>query len=103
MKMTAHNARSLVGRAVVSVADGEKVGAISDMQVDLGQRVVLGLLIGGDGGLFAFEKLGEIAEAVREINADYRKQSRAARAVAREVFAAETGLGELLDRAGSQG
>ena len=54
--MTALNARSLTGRAVVSVADGEKVGAISDVQVDLGQRVVLGLLMGGDGGLFNREK-----------------------------------------------
>jgi uncharacterized protein YrrD len=54
--MTALNARSLIGRAVVSVADGEKVGAISDVQFDLGQRIVLGLLIGGDGGLFNREK-----------------------------------------------
>ncbi len=52
------------------------------------------------GGLFAFRSLGEIAEAVREINADYKKQSRAARAVAQEVFEAEKVLCELLDRAG---
>ena len=44
---------------------------------------------GNDGGLFAFRSLGEIAEAVREINADYKKHSRAARAVAQEVFEAE--------------
>ncbi len=55
---------------------------------------------GNDGGLFAFRSLGEIAEAVREINADYRKQSRAARTVAREVFEAEKVLRELLERAG---
>lgn len=55
---------------------------------------------GGDGGLFAFRSLGEIAEAVREINVDYQKQSRAARTVAREVFEAETVLRDLLDRAG---
>jgi uncharacterized protein YrrD len=54
--MTALNARSLIGRAVVSVADGEKVGAISGLQFDLGQRIVLGLLMGGDGGLFNREK-----------------------------------------------
>jgi len=54
--MAALNARSLIGRAVVSVADGEKVGAVSDLQLDLGERVVLGLLIGGDGGLFNREK-----------------------------------------------
>jgi hypothetical protein len=54
---------------------------------------------GNSGGLFAFRSLGEIVEAVREINADYRKQSRAARAVAREVFDAEKVLGEMLARA----
>ncbi len=54
---------------------------------------------GNDGGLFAFRSLGEIAEAVREINADYKKQSRAARAVAREVFEAEKVLSDLLKRA----
>jgi hypothetical protein len=55
---------------------------------------------GNNGGLFAFRSLGEIAEAVRAINADYRQQSRAARAVAREVFEAEKVLRGLLDRAG---
>ncbi|MDQ6602297.1 MAG: PRC-barrel domain-containing protein [Chloroflexota bacterium] len=54
--MTAINARTLIGRAVVSVADGEKVGAISNLQFDLAQRMVLGLLIGGDGGIFNREK-----------------------------------------------
>ena len=54
---------------------------------------------GNSGGLFAFRSLGEIAEAVREINADYRKQSRAARDLAREVFEAEKVLGEMLARA----
>ena len=54
--MTAINAHTLIGRAVVSVADGEKVGAISDLHLDLGQRVALGLLIGGDGGIFNREK-----------------------------------------------
>lgn len=55
---------------------------------------------GNEGGLFAFSSLGEIAEAVRAINADYKKHSRAARAVAREVFEAEKVLRELLERAG---
>ncbi|MGH8093608.1 MAG: glycosyltransferase [Chthoniobacterales bacterium] len=55
---------------------------------------------GNDGGLFAFKSLGEIAEAVRQINADYNKQSRAARAVACEIFEAEKVLSQLLDRAG---
>jgi hypothetical protein len=55
---------------------------------------------GNGGGLFAFRSLGEIVEAVREINADYTRHSRAARAIAREVFEAETVLHSLLERAG---
>ncbi len=54
--MTVINARTLIGRAVVSVADGEKVGTISNLQLDLAQRMALGLLIGGDGGIFNREK-----------------------------------------------
>ena len=55
---------------------------------------------GGDAGLLAFESLGEIAEAVKMINADYKKHSGAARQIAREVFEAEKVLKSLLDRAG---
>jgi len=55
---------------------------------------------GNNGGLFAFKSLGEIAAAVREINADYKKHSRAARAVACEIFEAEKVLGQILERAG---
>jgi hypothetical protein len=55
---------------------------------------------GKDGGLFGFKSLGDIAEAVREINADYKKHSRAAREVACEVFEAEKVTGQILERAG---
>jgi hypothetical protein len=55
---------------------------------------------GGNGGLFAFRNLNEIAEAVRAINCDYAKHSRLARAIARETFEAETVLHSLLERAG---
>ena len=55
---------------------------------------------GGEGGLFGFRSLGEIAEAVREINADYRRHTQAARALACEIFEAEKVLRSLLDRAG---
>ncbi|MFL6537536.1 MAG: glycosyltransferase [Chthoniobacterales bacterium] len=54
---------------------------------------------GKTGGLFSFGKLDEITEAVREINTDYRRHSRAARDVAREFFEAETVLRSLLERA----
>src|ERR1041384_4500871 len=55
---------------------------------------------GGDKGLVAFRSLGEIAEAVKMINADYKKHSDAARQIAREIFEAKKVLKSLLDRAG---
>ncbi len=55
---------------------------------------------GGECGLLAFKSLGEIVEAVKKINADYAKHSRAARAIAKEIFEAEKVLKSLLDRAG---
>jgi hypothetical protein len=55
---------------------------------------------GNDGGLFAFSSIKEIVDAVKAINADYAKHSRAAREVAREVFEAKKVLASLLDRAG---
>ena len=57
-------------------------------------------IYGQHGGLFGFRKLSEIAEAVREINADYRRHSAAAREIGREFFEAEKVLASLLDRAG---
>ncbi|HME89693.1 MAG TPA: hypothetical protein VKE30_10835 [Chthoniobacterales bacterium] len=55
---------------------------------------------GGGFGLLAFRTLGEIAEAVKRINADYKKHSGAARQIARDFFEAEKVLKSLLDRAG---
>ena len=55
---------------------------------------------GNAGGLFAFSSLAEIIDAVKMINADYTKHSRAARRLSREVFEARTVLKSLLDRAG---
>jgi len=55
---------------------------------------------GNDSGLFAFSSMKEIVDAVKAINADYAKHSRAAREVAREVFEAEKVLASLLNRAG---
>jgi hypothetical protein len=42
----------------------------------------------------------EIVDAVASIRADYKKHSRAALAIARDVFEAEKVLASLLDRAG---
>ncbi len=47
--------RSLVGRTVVSVATGEKLGEISDVHLDFDARRVVGFAIGGGGGLFRHE------------------------------------------------
>ena len=55
---------------------------------------------GGQRGLFAFQTLDEIAEAVHAINADYPAHCRAAYEVAVEFFEAEKVLASLLDRAG---
>ena len=55
---------------------------------------------GGKAGLLSFRSLDEIVDAVKTINADYAKHSRAARALARDVFEAEKVLKSILDRAG---
>jgi hypothetical protein len=55
---------------------------------------------GGKVGLLSFETLDEIADAVKRVNADYAKHSRAAYAIAREFFEAEKVLKAVLDRAG---
>jgi hypothetical protein len=55
---------------------------------------------GGDAGLLSFRNLGEIVDAVKRINADYANQSRAAYAIAREVFEAKKVMKAILDRAG---
>lgn len=47
-------------------------------------------------GLFAFRTLEDILEAFDVIDADYERQSRAARAIAQEYFAAEKVLSKLL-------
>ena len=57
-------------------------------------------LYGGQRGLFAFQTVEEIAEAVREINADYALHNRAAFEIATEYFEAIKVLTSLLDRAG---
>jgi len=57
-------------------------------------------IYGGKAGLLSFRSLSEIVDAVKIINADYAKHSRAARTLAREFFEAENVLKSILDRAG---
>ena len=54
---------------------------------------------GTQEGLFSFSSMEEIVEAVAAIRADYKKHSRAALEIAREVFEAEKVLKSLLERA----
>ena len=56
-------------------------------------------IYGGNAGLLSFRSPGEIADAVKAINADYQKHSRAAYNLAREFFEAEKVLKSILDRA----
>ena len=56
-------------------------------------------LYGGKAGLLSFQSLDEIAHAVKGINRDYTKHSRAAYDLAREFFEAEKVLKSILDRA----
>ena len=55
---------------------------------------------GGKEGLLAFSTMEEITEAAASIRVDYKKHSRAALAIAREIFEAEKVLQSLLNRAG---
>jgi len=55
---------------------------------------------GGKRGLFAFQTMDEIVEAVREINMDYAAHCQAAWEVAHEYFEAEKVLASMLERAG---
>ncbi len=55
---------------------------------------------GGKEGLFAFETMDDIVAAVREVNGDYARHSKAAFEIAKEYFEAEKVLADLLDKAG---
>ncbi len=53
-------------------------------------------------GLFAFRAMDDILAALEQIASDYEAHSRAARAIAREHFAADRVLASLMRRAGLQ-
>jgi hypothetical protein len=53
-------------------------------------------------GLFAVQNVEEAAEAIAEINADYRRHSHAAREIAEEYLSVEKVLGKLLKEVGLQ-
>jgi hypothetical protein len=51
-------------------------------------------------GLFAFNTIEEIVAAFEAIHSDYKKHSRAARAIAEEYFRAETVLAKVIEDLG---
>ena len=57
-------------------------------------------LYGNGAGLLAFRTVDDIAEAVRAVNADYAKHSRAAFEIAAEHFEATKVVGSILERVG---
>jgi hypothetical protein len=65
------------------------------------QDTGFGSVIPTGRGLFAFNTMPEILEAVSAIASDYDGHSRAAREIAREHFAAERVVGSMLQRAGA--
>jgi hypothetical protein len=58
-------------------------------------------LYGGSEGLFAFENLEQATDAVKAINSDYARHSRAAEAIAREWFDSDKVIGSMLERIGA--
>ncbi len=50
--------------------------------------------------MFAFENLEQVTDAVKAINADYARHSRAAEAIAREWFDSDKVIGSMLERIG---
>jgi hypothetical protein len=64
------------------------------------QDTAFGNTLPSGEGLFAFGSLDDAVEAMRVIESDYPRHSRAARAIAEEYFKAETVLGLMMDRVG---
>jgi hypothetical protein len=64
------------------------------------RRASPGTTMAAGAGCLRFRTLDEIAEAVREINADYKAHCQAAFEIAAEFFEAEKVLALLLERTG---
>jgi hypothetical protein len=52
-------------------------------------------------GLFAFERIEDVLASIEELNGDYDRHARAARAVAEEYFDSDKVLARLLERVGA--
>jgi hypothetical protein len=64
------------------------------------QDTLFGKFIPTGSGLFAFQNVDDIADAVETITGHYEKQSRKAAEIAREYFAAEKVIGAMLKTLG---
>ncbi len=61
------------------------------------QDTAFGKFVPTGEGLFSFANMEEIVQAVDAIQSDYKKQSRAAKEIAREYFSTDKVLGKVLD------
>jgi glycosyltransferase involved in cell wall biosynthesis len=66
----------------------------------IAQDTGFGSILPTGEGLFAFSSMEEIVEAFKQINSDYERHSRAARAIAEGYFKAERVLAKLLEDLG---
>jgi hypothetical protein len=66
----------------------------------INQDTAFGSYLPTGKGLFAFQTMNEILQAVDEIERDYAGNCRAARDIAQQYFAAEKVVGSLMQRAG---
>jgi hypothetical protein len=64
------------------------------------QDTAFGKVLPTGDGLFAFCSLQDVIAAFREIETDYARHARAARAIAEEYFRAESVLGGILAEVG---
>jgi hypothetical protein len=64
------------------------------------QDTGFGTVIPTGEGLFAFTTMDDVLAALDAVNADYHRQSRAARAIAEEYFRAETVMSRVLEDLG---
>ena len=66
----------------------------------IAQDTAVGTVLPTGEGLFAFSTSDEALAAIEEVESDYARHSRAARAIAEEYFRAETVLTRLLEDLG---
>ena len=64
----------------------------------MAQNTGLNTLYGGDDGLLLFDTVDGAANAIREVQANYSRHARAARAIAEDYFESDKVLTKLLQK-----